>query len=420
MKQEVVTKRIFIWNVIGCVLNSAASFLLLAFVTRSVEVVEAGYFSIAFATAQLLLAFGKYGVRAFQATDVNCTISFKAFVFNRILTSVGMIFLSVVYVIISGYNMHKAVVVVCVCSIKVVDAVEDVFHGELQLIGKMDIAGKLLTGRNLFTILCFGTFIFYTHDLIFTCWFTAISSLSLCLLINWYAVNRTARRKQNYQTDQIYAIFKQCFPLFISAFLSILIYNIPKYAIDSYAAEEIQTVYNIIFMPAFVINMISEFIFKPLLTPLAHFWKEKKLEEVKKIIIKLHLYLLGITIVVLVGGYLCGIPLLELVYSISLSSYKKELLMLLAGGGFSAAVYLSYNLLTMMRAQELVFPGYVIGAIVAVVMARYLVEQYGITGAAMTYLGVEILMCGYFQLMIYSGVKKYEGGIKDESISLHR
>lgn len=396
MMQDMFPKKMFIWNIIGCVLNSAASFILLVFVTRTVTTAEAGYFSIAFATAQLLLSFGKYGVRAFQATDVNCSISFQAFLLNRIITSIGMMIASLIYVILSGYTIYKAAVVVCVCGIKVVDAIEDVFHGELQLIGKLDVAGKLLTVRNLFTILCFEVLMFTTHKLIITCLATAILSLAACLLMNVYAVIKAKRRSQNYQFQQIITIFTRCFPLFIGAFLSILVYNMPKYAIDRFAMEEIQTAYNIIFMPAFGINLISEFIFKPLLTPLAHFWTERKFHEIKRIIIKLFSFVIGITIIVQIGGCICGIPLLEFIYGIPLSNYKKELLLLLGGGGFSAAVYLSYNLLTMMRVQKLVFPGYVGGALLAMIMAWTFVQKSGIAGAAITYFCVEFLMSAYF------------------------
>ncbi len=406
MKQEILTKKIFIWNIVGCVINSAASFILLAFVTRTVTTAEAGYFSVAFATAQLLLAFGKYGVRAYQATDVNCSISFQAFVLNRIITSIGMMIASVIYVILSGYSIYKATVVICVCSIKVVDAIEDVFHGELQLIGKLDVAGKLLTVRNLFTIFCFGVLMFQTHKLIITCSTTAILSLVVCLLLNVYAIIKAKGRSQNCQLQQIFTVFTQCFPLFIGSFLSILVYNMPKYAIDYFAMEEIQTAYNIIFMPAFGINMVSEFIFKPLLTPLAHFWTERKIYEIRMIIIKLFFAVVGITIIILIGGYICGIPLLEFIYGISLLNYRKELLLLLAGGGFSAAVYLSYNLLTMMRVQKLVFPGYVGGALLAMIIAWTFVQKSGITGAALTYLCVEFLMCAYFIFAIENTLRK--------------
>ena len=406
MKQEAITKKMFLWNIIGCVLNSAASFVLLAFVTRSVDITEAGYFSIAFATAQLLLSFGKFGVRAFQATDVNNEISAKAFIINRVITSVGMILFSVIYVLACGYNLHKSTVVICVCAIKVVDAVEDVFHGDMQLNGHIDKAGKLLTFRNLLTIVMFAALIFTTHNLILTCLLTAIVSLVVCIISNMYVMRKIERPCLSFETKHIGKIFKDCFPLFIGSFLSILIYNMPKYAIDGFSTEHIQTVYNIIFMPAFVINMMSEFIFKPLLTPLACYWNDCKMKEVKKIILKLLAILIGITIFVLVGGYVLGIPILELVYGIELVDFKKELMLLLLGGGFSATVYLAYNLLTMMRVQKYILPGYIGGLVYVAVLAWVLVFYLGITGAALTYLSVEIMMCCYFLIMIRVAIKK--------------
>ncbi len=406
MRQEAITKKMFLWNIIGCVLNSAASFVLLAFVTRTVDITEAGYFSIAFATAQLLLSFGKFGVRAFQATDVNNEISAKAFIVNRLITSVGMILLGIVYVLISGYNLHKATVVICVCAIKVVDAVEDVFHGDMQLNGHIDKAGKLLTFRNLLTIVLFAVLIFTTQNLVLTCSVTAVLSLAVCIISNVYVLRKIERPVMVFEKKHVGKIFRDCFPLFIGSFLSILIYNMPKYAIDSFSTEHIQTVYNIIFMPAFVINMMSEFIFKPLLTPLACYWNDCKMKEVKKIILKLLVILIGLTVFVLAGGYVLGIPVLELVYGIELAEFKRELMLLLLGGGFSATVYLAYNLLTMMRVQKYILPGYIGGLLYVAVLAWIFVINFGITGAAMTYLTVEVLMCCYFLVMIGFAIKK--------------
>lgn len=396
MSEVVVTKKMFLWNLVGCIINAATSFFMLALVTRNTGLTDAGYFSIAFATAQMLLTFGKYGVRAYQVTDVNHEISAKSYLVHRAFVVVGMLLLATGFVWLSGYSSYKSMIVLCVCGIKALDAVEDVFHGELQRDGRMDLAGKLLTARNMLTLLLFAVVISLSKNLMFSCVLTLVISFAFCFLVNWLVTRKKTDITGKVCAKELMRIFKECLPLFIGQFFSIVIYNMPKYAIDAVASSELQAIYSMIFMPAFVINMISEFIFKPLLTPLAAYWEKENYQAAKKIIKTLYLAVFGIAIVTLLGGFLLGIPLLDWFYGVELGAYKVELMLLLAGGGFSATVYLTYNLLTLLRAQKAILLGYFGGMVMMCAVAWIFVIQYGITGGAVAYLLVECVMAAYF------------------------
>ena len=71
MKKEKNVKKAFLWNMIGSTCYSGSSFLYLLVVTRICGATLAGFFSLSYATAQLLLQVGRYGVRTYQATDLN-------------------------------------------------------------------------------------------------------------------------------------------------------------------------------------------------------------------------------------------------------------------------------------------------------------------------------------------------------------
>lgn len=63
--------------------------------------------------------------------------------------------------------------------------------------------------------------------------------------------------------------------------------NVPKYAIDDFLNEHIQAIYGIIIMPATVVGLFGQFIIHPYLNIIAGLHKEGKLEEVKKILVKI-------------------------------------------------------------------------------------------------------------------------------------
>ena len=71
---------------IGSTCYSGSSFLYLLVVTRICGATLAGFFSLSYATAQLLLQVGRYGVRTYQATDLNQKYSFSEYKLSRVIT----------------------------------------------------------------------------------------------------------------------------------------------------------------------------------------------------------------------------------------------------------------------------------------------------------------------------------------------
>ncbi|MFT8340691.1 MAG: oligosaccharide flippase family protein [Clostridium beijerinckii] len=405
-QEKSIYKKAFLWNVVGSMFNSIASLVLLLFVTRICGDYSAGIFSLAFATAQLILAIGRYGMRAYQATDVNESIEFSSYITSRLVTCIMMILSSIVYIIISDFSKEKGLIIFTICILKMVDAIEDVFHGLLQQKNRLDIAGKLLAARNALTIIVFIVILFLSKNLFLTCFFTATISIIFCLVINIRYTYKIKQIKLNFSFLPLRKLFIDCFPLFIGTFLSLYIYNAPKYAIDKYMSSEFQTYYSIIFMPAFVINLFSEFIFKPLLTTLAICWNEKEIKKFNGIIIKLFMIITTITIVVIAGAYLFGIPVLSLIYGVNLHEFRQELIILLLGGGFGAGVYLLYNVLTSIRKQMSVLIGYLLVAIFATVFSPIFVHIDELYGASISYLTSNMMLFTIFLCILIYNIKR--------------
>ena len=152
-------------------------------------IIDAGVFTIAFAIGNLMLAIGKYGVRQFQVSDVEERYSFTDYILSRVFTSILMIIASGIYVwvnYISGlYNVQKCTVVILVCLAKVVDAVEDVFHGMFQQHLRLDVAGKILTIRMISYIVVYLVLYAITEELIITSLVAFVVSLIQFFVLNY-------------------------------------------------------------------------------------------------------------------------------------------------------------------------------------------------------------------------------------------
>lgn len=73
-------------------------------------------------------------------------------------------------------------------------------------------------------------------------------------------------------------LFKITFPLFGISFLSFYVNSAPKYAIDACLTDEIQACYGFVAMPVFVIGLINNFIYQPVLVPMAVEWEKEQTE----------------------------------------------------------------------------------------------------------------------------------------------
>ena len=126
----------FIWNMAGSMLMAFQSVIMLMILTRCLGLKEAGIFTIAYANSNLFLTIGKYGMRNFQVSDVKDQFSFREYKSSRIITTVLMLAVSLVYVIYisnkNQYDIGKSLVIIWMCTFKSVDSLEDVYHGYYQ------------------------------------------------------------------------------------------------------------------------------------------------------------------------------------------------------------------------------------------------------------------------------------------------
>ena len=408
MKEKNV-KKAFLWNMIGSTCYSGSSFLYLLVVTRVCGAQLAGFYSLSYATAQLLLQVGRYGVRTYQATDLEHKYLFSEYKISRVITCTLMMLFGILY---SSFSFKGEYIIIStfIIMMKMIDAVEDVYHGNLQQKYHVEQMGKMLAIRNVYSAVFFTGILMATKNLYLTCVTTAITSLILCLVVNSRTTAKYAPKEdigRGFQMGRVWELLKICTPMFVGTFLSLLLYNVPKYAMANVMTDEYQTYYSILFMPSFVITLMCEFVFKPTITTIAELWWENNIKKFAVYILRI----IGIILVccagIVVGGHLIGRTLLEIIYGVDLSPYKIQFIALLVGGGISAEVYMIYNILIAIRWGKCLLPVYSVTAVITILASRTMVKQWGIMGAALNYvLSCSILFVLFTTILIFAILKK--------------
>ncbi|HER2889388.1 TPA: lipopolysaccharide biosynthesis protein, partial [Streptococcus pyogenes] len=108
-----------------------------------------------------------------------------------------------------------------------------------------------------------------------------------------------------------------------------------------------QTIFNILFMPAFVMNLLILF-FRPYITQMAIALIRGQIKEFNKIQVQLFAYLGVFSLIALVGSGLFGIPFLSMLYGTNLTDYWVDFMLIMLGGSIGSFATVIDNILTAM------------------------------------------------------------------------
>lgn len=402
-------KKAFFWNTVSGLVMAFQSVVMLMILMRVTDVYTAGVFTIAYANANLFLNIGKYGVRNFQVSDVDRSFAFRHYALARAASCVAMMVCACAYLAWSatslGYEADKTLVILFMCVFKLVDAVEDVYHGDYQRSGRLDVAGKVLTLRLVTTLAAFGVLVAATSNLLvsleISTLYTAVFFVaSVCYVRKRYGMPEKACSRV--PLAQVVGLLKECFPLFLAAFLLFYIGNAPKYAIDACLGDAEQAYYGFISMPVFVVGLLASFVYSPIITSVSGMWSEGNRRGFMRVFAKQVLVVAVITLACDVATLVAGVPVLSIMYNTDLSSYLAELVVLVSGGGFLALATLFTLGITIVRQQGKLVWGYVGVSLLALLASPWVVESFGITGASWEYLALMAVLCIWFGVLFLS------------------
>lgn len=376
-----VKKSEIIWNTLGSFVESLLSAVLLMFCTRLNGTEIAGMFSISFATATILNAIGDFGIRIYQVTDTNRKYKFGDYLLARVFVVITMVIIGILFVNISGYTAEKLWICIALIMFKVIDNLSETYQGEFQLRNRLDLGGKSMVIRVSSSLIVFFITDVITKNVIFSCITFVLTNLTLFLLWDVRILSKFQKLEIKYDKNNIKEILLDCLPLAISTGLSLYIINATKYAIDNFGDYTMQTYFNVIYMPTFVINLVSAFVIKPFLKPFGDLWNSKEYLKFIKSISLIILILAGATICIDVACALFGVPVLSFIYGIDLSPYKMEMILLVISGFFYASATVMLYALSTIRKQKLTTIAYIITSVIALIASNICVNKWQMKGA---------------------------------------
>lgn len=399
-------KKNFIWNIIGATSNAFVSLLLSIVVTRINGPEIAGIFIYSFATACLLYFIGNYCGRTFQVTDISNKYSDTDYIYNRMITCLIMMVVSVLFTVIKGYDIYKSSVLIIVCLYKCLEAFSESLYAIIQKKEELYKVGISMFVKAFWSFIVFLIIDILTKNLIIACVSIVLINLIFIIVYDFRNLKKIKINKTKFLNEINIQLFKIGFFTFILTFLNNYLINTSRYAIDDLSTSNIQTIFGIIIMPATFMGMLGQYIIQPSLTKISSYIENRSYNNLKKISIKLVSITCILGIVILILAYFLEVPVLEMVYAIPLKEYLISMMIIIVGSIFYTISFILSTILIAMRktlSQAII---YGIISIISTIIAYYFINKYSILGAGITYLISMILIFILFIFVLIINMKK--------------
>ena len=392
------TTRDYVWNTVGVGLWGIVFPVLTIVVTQLAGAEQAGMFSLAFVTALLLMFVGNYGVRNFQASDLDEEYSFADYQANRVLTVVIMLVAGITYCKFRGYTDQMWLMSLGVYLYKAIDALADVYEGRLQQVDKLYLAGISQAFRSAAALIGFSLALLITRNVGVSSIVMAVIAALTFVVFTFPLAQLETPKSRSANAKRVIGLLKQCFPLFVALFMYNLIDNMPKFVMEGALSYDNQLYYNALYFPAHAILLTSGFIYKPMLLKMANAWADPaKRKKFDLIIVVMLVIIVAITVVVAGAMSWFGLAIMSFLYGIDFEQYRGLCFVMLAAGGVTAGIEFLYQVITVLRRQRAVTKLYLITFGFSLFVPVLLVNFTGLPGAVIGYL---IVMCILLVLLV--------------------
>ncbi|MBR0351171.1 MAG: hypothetical protein IJH76_05105 [Clostridia bacterium] len=243
MNKDIQFKKNFIWNILGTGINAFNSLFFMIAVTRINGIENAGVFTIGYATACIIYVIGIYAGRIYQVTEPDKSITNKEYIINRIITVALMNILVLAFCLIRKYDAYKTIIFLLLTFYKSLEAFSEVIYGILQKNEKLEIVGKSLFIKSIVSICAFIVVDIISKNVILSIISAIIIWIIIIILFDLKKSKTHIDYSKKVNWKNVLKIFRFGFTTFAIAFLGLYILNAPKYSIDTYLGNDIQTIF---------------------------------------------------------------------------------------------------------------------------------------------------------------------------------
>lgn len=398
-------KKDYFWNTLGVLLQNAISPLLLVMITRVNGIYDSGLFSFAFSISIIFWAFGMWGGRTYQVSDVEREFSSRSYIVVRLILAVAMLAGAIFFSLINHYDLAKSIIVITLVLFKATESIADALYGVLQTHNHLYITGKSLTYKALLALVIFIIIDTVSRSILIGCIGIVVVNILFVIFYDIPWSNRLENIMIKFTDIWSYVknamvIMKRSAPVFGVLFLIMFPLNIPRYFLDIYHQEQIGY-YGILVMPLTLVGLTTLFIMQPNIVNLSHLYDTKKILEFAKTVNKIIALIVLAGIFILLVSSVVGIQLLQLIFSVDFSGYWLGLVIIIIGAIAYAIVSVFLNIFIIMRRFKAQFYTLLLTSVALAIVSAVVVKRFGLLGGVVSFTAISVI-----QMIIFIGLYK--------------
>ena len=395
-----------IWNTLGSTMYGANSFIMLALVSRISTVDDAGFFGIAFTTSQLMYIVGLLGINHYQQTDYAEKYLYNIYVYVKVFSSALMYVGAALTIVLFRFEPQKAFYTISLTVLMMLNSVGEMYQSLFFQKNRLDLSGSCLFFRTFWSLFAFCCVLLVSKSVLLAVGIQIVANLIVTLYyrskyVPFFVQSESGRglfqlllSRDNQLSAQKLVV--ECLPLFISLFLMNAIINSSKYGIELMMDSTTQGYYNMIFIPAQIINLCSQFIFKPLLNQYSVLLKDGKMREFVKMLRKQVVLVVALTGFGALMAYTIGTQVLGMIYNKPIGDKRIGLTMIVVAGGIFALCQLFYYIFVILSYQIKIMITYIVGMLVSILVTFFCVKFWGLNGAAFSFILTQLAILAIY------------------------
>ena len=357
------TKVQALFNTIGNSVYLAALWFLSVITTQVLGYKDVGDLTLAMTIGNIVILLQLYGVRGIQSSDMDFKYSPSLYLKSRLFTvSIGIL-IGISISVLLGYSQEQVIAIFLFIMFKSSEAISDVFYGDDQRMGKLELAGYSLFLRGLVTGSLFLFGLYHFKNLNISLLLIVGSGFILTLLID-------------------YPIYKKTIVNFeITTLIPAIITAVPRVVLAYWHGTEQLGYYGNLSTPALVlVTFVPTF----LIAFLPQYGKMFISSDYRGIIKLWYKSLFGtllLSCIFLFGVFLVGRIVLTFLYTNMILPYVHFLYYVIIVMGIYSMEICCATVLVAMRERKILTIAALYSLIACLIVSVPLVKSYGISGA---------------------------------------
>lgn len=401
------TRKNFVWNAIGLTLNALNSLFFLIVVRFINGLDVAGIFTYAFAIGVFYYTFAIYFNRPYQVSDAKNRFSFNDYFTCRIVTSIIGLAGIVLFNLINQLDVFQFTVILSLCLFRTSEAISDCLYGAIQKKNKLYQTGVSLSLKAIIGLAAFTIVDYLTNSLILAIFTLIIVNIIILFLYDLKKYSKLYKSKPKLSSANLSAILRSTLHIVIFSTLAIYLSNCQKYILPYFATDDVQAIFGILIMPATVLALVGSYLINPFIGTFTDYHITKNYLNFIKNTKKLFYLMLTLGAASLIICYFIGIPILETIFQLDLSTYHSTFLLIILGSIFYAITLIFSSLLTILGENRRQTYIYFAAAVIATIIALALIPTFSIDGAVYSFLVSSLVLVVLYSILLQYKINDY-------------